>query len=250
MAKILLIEESALLSSIIIKLLKEHKEFTYTIVTSYHESEGLLKEEKFDYAITDLIFSDAQDGQVIALLNRHKVAPIIFTQAIDTEFIETFEESNIIDYILKERYENVKLVVKRLVQLEQNREKKVLLVGHSITYRYYIANLLKMHNITPLEASSPSEALSVVEKNPSLDLIILDECNSDDQTLSFIRTLRRRYQEDGYPLVSLTKSDDTLLRSLQFKEGVNDFLIKPFSRDEFYLRIYNFLGVEMTPSCR
>ena len=242
MAKILLIEESALLSSIIVKLLKEHEGFEYTIATSFHEAEKLLKENIYDYAITDLLFSDAQDGQIIPLLNRHKVAPIIFTQAIDTEFIETFEESNIVDYILKERYENVKLVVSRLVQLEQNRAKKVLLVGHSVTYRYYIANLLRLHNLQALEASSPSEALSLVEKNPSLDLIILDECSSNEQTLSFIRTLRRRYQEDGYPLVSLTKSDETLLRSLEFKEGVNDFLIKPFSRDEFYLRIYRFLG--------
>ena len=244
MAKLLLIEESALLSSIIAKLLKEYEElFEYTIATSFHEAQKLLREQAYDYAITDLIFSDAQDGQIIPLLNRHKVAPIIFTQSIDAEFIEAFEESNIVDYILKERYENVKLVVKRLVQLEKNRDKKVLLIGHSITYRYFIANLLNMHNIKPLEASTAAEALSMVEKNPSIELILLDECKNEESSLNFIRTLRRRYQEDGYKVVSLSQSDATLFRSMQFKEGVNDFLIKPFSRDEFYLRIYNYLGV-------
>ncbi len=241
MNRVLLVEESKMLCSVIVKLLDELNQFSYDIASSFSEAEELLKVKQYKYAITDLVFSDAHDGQIIALLNRHKVAPIIFTSKIDVDFVEAFEESNIIDYVLKERYENVKLVVQKLVDLEKNSNKKVLVVGQSLTFRYYLRNLFHLHNLDVLQASSASEALSIVEHNPSLSLIVLDECNSQEQTLSFVRTLRRRYQSDGYPIVSLSQMDDTTFRSMQFKEGVNDFLIKPFSRDEFYIRMYNHL---------
>jgi len=242
MPRVLLIEESEMLCGVVAKLLDNIKIFEYDIATSYSAAEELLKTSTYDYSITDLIFSDASDGQIIPLLNRHKVAPIIFTTSINEDFIETFEDSNIIDYVLKERYENVKLVVYKLQQLELNKNKLLLVVGKSLTFRYYLRNLLHLHNLSVLQASSPSEALSIVEKNPSIDMILLDECTNEKQSLSFIRTLRRRYQEDAHPIISLTTSNDTLFRSMQFKEGVNDYLLKPFSRDEFYIRIYNYLN--------
>ncbi len=238
MIRVLVVEDSSTLCKIMIDILDKFTNFTYDIAQTYKEAEEFLHKYKYDFSITDLHLPDANDGQIVALVNRYDIAPIIFTSNISQEMREAFETANIVDYVLKERYENIVEVVEKLLQLEANRKKKVLLVEDSFTYRYYLKNNLSMHQFKILEAPNGIEALKVLEKHPDIELVLTDYYMPIMDGLELTKKIRRKHSKKDMAIIVLTAETKSHVTSRFLKEGANDYITKPFSRDEFYSRIY------------
>ena len=238
MSRVLVVEDSKMLCNIIEDILKKFTSFVYDIALSYAQAKRLLEQNSYDYAVTDLHLPDANDGQIVALVNRHELAPIIFTADISEQMREAFESAKIVDYVLKEGYDNIVAVVEKLLQLEANRQKKVLIVEDSFTYRYYLKNNLQMHQFEILEASNGLEALKVVDEHPNIELVITDQHMPIMDGLTFTKKVRKKRSKKDMSIIALTVENNSLLTSKFLKCGANDFIAKPFSRDEFYARIY------------
>jgi len=238
MSRVLIVEDSKMLCNIMKELLEKFTNFEYDIAQTYKETESLLGTHTYDFAITDLHLPDANDGQVVALVNRFDIAPIIFTADISDEMREAFESSYIIDYILKERYENIVGVIEMLLQLEENRRKKVLLVEDSFTYRYFLKNNLAMHQFQIFEAPNGSVALEVLKEHPDIKLVLTDYYMPIMDGLELTRKIRKLHSKKDVSIIVLTGETKSHIISQFLKEGANDFITKPFSRDEFYARIY------------
>ncbi len=238
MSRVLIIEDSKMLCSIMKDLLNRFTAFEYDVAETYSQAEVLLKESTYDYAVTDLHLPDCEDGQAVTLVNQYELAPIIFTSDLNEELRDSFETSNIVDYILKERYDNIVTVIEKLLQLEENRRKKVLIVDDSLTYRYHLKNNLRLHQFIVLEAENGSKALSVIEENPDIELMITDYHMPVMDGLELTRKVRRKFGKKDMAIITLTSETKSFITSKFLKEGANDYITKPFSRDELYARIY------------
>ncbi len=238
MSRVLIIEDSKMLCTIMKDLLNRFTEFDYDVAETYLQAEEFLKEYTYDYAVTDLHLPDCEDGQAVTLVNDYDLAPIIFTSDMSEELRDSFESSNIVDYILKERYDNIVTVIEKLLQLEANRRKKVLVVDDSLTYRYYLKNNLKLHQFIVLEAENGSKALEVIEENPDIELIITDYHMPVMDGLELTRKVRKKLSKKDVAIITLTSETKSFITSKFLKEGANDYITKPFSRDELYARIY------------
>lgn len=238
MSRVLIIEDSKMLCTIMKDLLNRFTELDYDVAETYLQAEEFLKEHTYDYAVTDLHLPDCKDGEAVTLVNKHDLAPIIFTSDMSEELRDSFESSNIVDYILKERYDNIVAVIERLLQLEANRRKKVLIVDDSLTYRYYLKNNLEMHQFIVLEAENGSKALTVIEENPDIELIITDYYMPIMDGLELTRKVRKKFSKKDMAIITLTGETKSFITSKFLKEGANDYITKPFSRDELYARIY------------
>ena len=238
MERVLIIEDSQMLCRIMRDLLDKFTDFKYDFANTYAEAEALLEEHKYDFSIVDLNLPDAASGQSVPLVNRYDIAPIIFTGMLSDELRDTFESSNIIDYILKERYDNIVYVIEKLLQLQANRKKKVLIVEDSFTYRYYLKNNLSMHQFQIFEASHGKEALSIIEKHPDIELVLTDYHMPIMDGLELTRHIRKKHSKKDMAIIALSSETKSYITSKFLKEGANDFITKPFSRDEFYARIY------------
>jgi len=238
MAKLLIIEDSKMLCKIFRELLTKYTDFDFDIAQTYQEAKHLISISRYEFAVADLNLPDAKSGEIIPLLNRHNIAPIVFTGIFDEEFREGFETSNIVDYVLKERYENIIYVIEKLKQLELNRKKKVLIVDDSTLYTNFLRQSLLLHHFKVISAPNGKEALEKLEAHPDIELIITDYHMPVMDGLALVRKVRKKRNKKSLSIITLTSDTNSYTTSRFLKEGANDYITKPFSRDEFYSRIY------------
>lgn len=249
MSKVLIIEDSQMLCKIFDDLLSKYTDFEYDIAQTYKEAKEFVTQRRYEFCVADMNLPDAKHGEIIALLNRHNIAPIVFTGIFNEEFRDGFENAQIVDYVLKERYENIVYVVEKLKQLKHNKNKKVLIVDDSILYTNYLKQNLLIHNFKVITASNGKEALLKLEAHPDIELVITDYHMPQMDGLQFLRAVRKKRTKKSLSIIVLTTESNSYTTSKFLKDGANDYITKPFSRDEFYARIYqNIETIELFES--
>lgn len=238
MSRLLIVEESAIVRGVFTKLLSDSKVFSYDIAASYKEAENFLSENKYDYGVVEHVLVDAPKGEIIALLNRHDIAPLVFTKEIDEEFFESFEGANIIDYMIKQKYNNVTQVIEKLKQIEQNKEIQILVYSSNSLFSRYLTQNLTLHGFDIFLATSENELYDAVQKNEKISLLILDECDVCTSSLRVVENIRKVKSTKELKILALSNETNTYAISTLLNNGVDDYLIKPFSRTEFYVRVY------------
>ena len=238
MSKLLIIEDSKMLCKIFTELLNKYTDFDFDIAQTYQEAKEFVMKGRYQFAVADMNLPDANSGEIIPLLNKHNIAPIVFTGIFDEEFREGFETSNIVDYVLKERYENILYVIEKLKQLELNKTKTVLIIDDSSLYTNYLKQNLLLHHFKVITAANGKEGLAKLEAFPEVELVITDYHMPVMNGLEFVRKIRKKRGKKDLSIITLTSDTNSYTTSRFLKEGANDYITKPFSRDEFYSRIY------------
>ena len=247
MPKLLVVESSAIVRGVFKKLLDEDTDFDYEIVETYSEAEKLLVKDSFEYAVVERKLSDSPDGEIIALLNKHDVAPLVFIEEVDEVFFESFESAKIVDYIIKQKYNNMSNVLNKLKHLQKNKDITILVLTTSHTYKDYLEQNLKLNSFKVLTASSSGEALKKIENNPEISLIILDNEVVQESSLEFVKSIRIYKNSDMLKILILASEPNSYATSKLLNAGANDYIVKPFTRNEFYIRIsqnIKIVGVE------
>jgi len=238
MARVLIVEDSVILHKHLEELILEYTDFTYEIASTYKEAQLFLKTKKFEFAIVDLNLPDAKNGEIVSLVNKYDIAPIILTGDFSESMRESFESANIIDYVLKDSNHVFLYVIEKLRQLELNKNRKVLVVDDSSTYRAYLKSNLNIHNFHVLTAANGFEALEKLEQENDISIMISDYHMPKMDGLELVYNARSRYSSKDLSIIILTADRDPFTISRFLKAGANDYIAKPFSRDEFYSRLY------------
>jgi len=238
MPKLLVVESSVIVRGAFKKLLDDEESFDYEIVGTYAEAEKCLANDSFEYAVVERKLSDSPDGEIIALLNKNDIAPLVFTEEIDEMFFDSFESAQIVDYIVKQKYNNISNVVSKLEQLQENKSITILVVTPSHTYKKYLEQNLKLNSFKVLTASNSAEALQKVEQHPEISLMILDDTVAQSTSLELMKNIRIYKSFDDFNIIVLADESNSYATSKFLNAGANDYIIKPFSRNELYIRVY------------
>lgn len=243
MAKLLIVEERTILRSLFNNLLLKDGSFDFDIVQTYQEAKKCLSSQKYEYAVVSRTLPDAKGGEIIALLNKYSIAPIVYANEIDEEFIDSFESAYIVDYVLKHRHDNVKYVILKLKQLQENKKSTVLIVHTSSIYKRFLKHNLELHNFKVMMVDSAFEALQKLEVYPDIRLVIIDNDLVNITGLEEINGVElvkriRQTNRENLAILALASESNSYLTSCFLNEGADDYLINQFSRDEFYIRIY------------
>ena len=86
-------------------------------------------------------------------------------------------------------------------------------------------------------AKSGQEALEAFERNPDFDLVLLDVMMPGLTGYEVCKHLRRKYQRHQLPVVMLTAKNQVTDLVTGFQAGANDYLTKPFIKEELLSRI-------------
>ncbi len=109
-----------------------------------------------------------------------------------------------------------------------------------------LANHLSVQNYTVTQAQSGFEALELIEQGKRFDLIMLDVMMPRLSGYEVCRKLRERYPPHELPILMLTAKNQVSDLVTGFDAGANDYLTKPFSKDELLTRIRNHLHLSKT----
>ena len=238
MAKLLVVQKSVIVRGVFKELLEKNTDFEYDTVATYAQAKELLEKNTYGYGVVERNLEDAPKGEIIALFNKHNIAPLVFTKEIDEVFFDSFESAKIVDYILKQKYNNITYVVQRLKQLQANKNITVLVVSDSSTYGSYLKENLNIHNFNVLSITNNQEAYEKLEINPDISLMIVDNIELNINALELIENIRQRKDKKSLKIMVLAEKPNLYFTSSLLNAGANDYIIKPFSRDEFYVRVY------------
>ncbi len=237
--KIFIIDDSKSFSKLIAVRIKNDMGMDSILASSFTESKVVLEQERSSIllALVDLNVVDAKGTEHIDYMLAHKVPVIVITGELNDEIRNKILEKNIIDYIFKSRKEDMDYVIKLLKQILRNSETKVVVADDSPLFRKLTSDLLKLQMFNVLEAKNGLDCLNIVEENPDIKLVLTDYNMKEMDGFELTLRLREKYSKESLIIISISGNDTKNISSKFIKIGVNDFITKPFTKEEFACRI-------------
>jgi diguanylate cyclase (GGDEF)-like protein len=240
--KILIVEDNKALSKLIIKKMQSSLDFDVVSAYTYEEARELVeKDDDYFVALLDLNLPDAPDGEVVDMILSHKIPSIVLTGSMDKEVREAILKKDVIDYVFKGNIDDVNYIFALIERLHKNRGIKVLVVDDSIATRAHIKALLQQQMFTVLVAAHGEEALVFLENNPDIKLILTDFNMPVINGVELTKEVRKRYSKNELSIIAMTATNTELISAKFLKIGANDFINKPFTKEEIACRIHNSL---------
>ncbi|MDQ7045646.1 MAG: diguanylate cyclase [Sulfurimonas sp.] len=239
MKKILVVDDSKTILTLIKTELKKYDDIEAYFAESFKETMRLLRENggEFHAALLDLNLPDAPNGEVVKLANSHGIPAVVLSATVNKELKESILKRDIIDFVLKDDPSSIHFALKAIQRTLKNYDTTILVVDDSLVYRATITGTLKRLHINVLEAKDGLEALDLINKHPEISLVITDYemPNMDGHELTF--KIRETYKKDQLSIIAISslEKQETITKFLRF--GANDFIHKPFTDNEIITRI-------------
>lgn len=123
---------------------------------------------------------------------------------------------------------------------------KILIVDDDPINLQVLSNHLSFQNYNVIQALNGEQALSALESEHHFDLIILDVMMPRMSGYEVCAKLREKYPAYELPVVMLTAKNQISDLIAGFQFGANDYLTKPFSKDELLTRIKSHINLSQT----
>jgi len=260
---ILIVENS---NKNVISLLRAFRYFKYkTHVVPSLEGEMFNDSMKYDIIVINqaqINSKSIEKLQKMHFKNRTKTKIILTTYRftrIDDELIEKldisgflkipFTQQNVLDTLI-DMYgakgiaepKNLKATKEKLKELSL---KKILVAEDNILNHKVLAGLLEKTGAEITFVTNGQEVINLIKKGNSYDLILMDiempVINGYDATIE----IRKDRANDNIPIIALSANSDSQAKDKAFASGMQGYLTKPISLDEFYKKIYAALSYEI-----
>lgn len=238
--KILIVEDSRTVAGLIKKKIARELGLQVFIAQSMKEAiEVIKKEDSLFLALLDLNLPDAPDGEVVDFMLDQNVPSIVLTGNLNKSIRERFSEKRIVDYLLKGRAEDIHYLGQKIKRLQKNRDTIVLVVDDSDFSREQITSYLENQLFQVKIARNGIEAIAQIKKNENISIVLTDFYMPEMDGLELTKNIRARHDREEIAIVALSSSEENDMIRDFLKYGANDFIKKPFSREEFECRINN-----------
>lgn len=237
--KILVVESSRFFAAVLQQEIHTATGLTVDCCGTFAQARAALRAQGREYlvAVLNIILPDAADGAVASLCRETGVPTIVFTGTYSEDLRERLTAEGVIDYIVKDTPASIGQLVSVIQRLVRNRHAKALVVDDSVTSRAYIGDLLRQYNFRVLQAGNGVEALAQLTGNPDISLVITDFHMPRMDGMEMVRRMRATHSKDRLCIIGLSSGGGTAMSARFIKTGANDFLPKPFLREEFYCRV-------------
>lgn len=241
--KVLLVEDSKLFLTLLDKNIKNLDGFTPYLADTYKKTEKLLEEHDFYAAILDMVLPDAQRGEVIDLVTDRGIPSIVLTGSDNDKFREKIAGKQLVDYVIKRGLNDVVYATSLVERISKNKDIKVLVVDDSKVSRMSIKGAIFQHHFTIYEAKNGEAALEVLEENPDIKLVFTDYHMPKMDGFDLLKNIRKKQTKEKLAVIVISSAEEGDVSSRFLKNGANDFIKKPFTKEELIGRIYQNLEI-------
>ena len=237
--KILVVEDNKTLAKLISKKIQHALETEVDVAYSLAEAKLFLARYKYFITLLDINLPDAPNGEVVdyALTKQNRV--IVLSANIDKEFRKKMLQKSIIDYVNKGGTDDINYIIQSIDRLRKNRKHKVLVVDDSMVFRKQMQNMLENLFFEVITVAHGEEALGMLQVKPDISLVLTDYNMPVMDGLELTYEIRKTYSKDELCILALSGNNDDEVSALFLKHGANDYIKKPFSKEEFSCRVNN-----------
>jgi CheY-like chemotaxis protein/HAMP domain-containing protein/putative methionine-R-sulfoxide reductase with GAF domain len=263
--KLLVVEDDEIQRKSIIELIGNGDVKT-TSVAAGKEALKLLKSDHFDCMILDLGLGDISGFELVEKMKNDPDIPdvpiIIYTgkelTKKEQDQLQKHAESIIIkgvkspERLLDETTLFLHRVEKNLPKDKQKilrllhdkekifQDKKILVVDDDMRNVFALASILEEKKMKTMIAQNGRESLEILEKNPDIDLVLMDIMMPEMDGYEAIREIRKQKKFQNLPVIAVTAKAMRGDRNKCIEAGANDYLAKPVNTEKLFslLRVW------------
>ena len=192
---------------------------------------------EFFLALLDLNLPDAPHGEVVDLVLSHSIPSVVFTATFNEEVREKILPKGVVDYILKDNTSSIEYVRALVRRLYCNRDIKVLTIDDSAMERKMLVFLLEQSQFQVFSAENGKQGLEVLKEHPDIKLIVTDYYMPEMDGFDLIRNVRKTHPRASLSIIGVSAKGTKSISAKFIKFGANDFIDKPFLKEEFFWRV-------------
>ena len=237
---ILVIEDSIVYQKAIKSKIEKHLLFaTCDTVSTFEELKNSNK--TYDLYICDYNLPDAPNGEhIISLLEKNK--DVIVLTKYENADLDTDLRENVLEYLIKDDNSMLDYLIKFIRRINRNKNLNLLIVEDSLSVRNLEKRILEKLKFNIFEAENGSQALDIL-KNGEIDLIITDLSMPQIDGKELIKAVRKTKKMTQLPIIVISSNEDSSIFLKALKLGANDYLKKPFLKEELIIRVNNILDL-------
>ncbi len=236
--RVLLVENSRAFVQAVAQAIEQQLELPVTVASSLAEARAALAaHDDWFLVLTGLVLADGDHEAVVDCFLGRELPTVVVSGVYDEELRERLLRRQIIDFVLKNTPGSLDYILWLVQRLERNRRISALVVDDSASARAHAGLLLEMFGYRVVQAPDGDRALAAVEADPTIRLAIVDQEMPGMQGIELTRRLRAQRARDRMAVIGVSGRDDPGLVARFLKNGANDFLRKPYSREEFFCRV-------------
>lgn len=237
--RILIVEDNKTLVALISKKLEDALDFQVDVAYSLAEAKLFLK--MYDYFVTllDINLPDAPNGEVVdyAISKGNRV--IVLSGIVDKTFRESILKKKIIDYVNKGSVDYINYIAQTINRLEKNKNHTVLVVDDSMVFRKQMQSLLENMFFKVITVAHGEEAINYLKMHHEITLVLTDYNMPVMDGLELTYEIRKEQSKNDLAILAISSNNDDEINAIFLKAGANDFITKPFSKEEFSCRVNN-----------
>jgi CheY-like chemotaxis protein len=117
----------------------------------------------------------------------------------------------------------------------------VLLADDDVRNVFAINSVLESRGMQVIHAENGKEAIGLLEKTPSIDLVLMDTMMPEMDGLTAIHEIRSRPEYQDLPIISLTAKAMKGDRDKAIEAGASDYVAKPVDPDRLLAIMHAWL---------
>ncbi len=236
--RVLLLENSRAYVQAVAEAIEHKLELPVMVASTLAEARRLLdRHDDWFLALTGLVLADGNRDEVVNCLLERGLPTVVVTGVYDEHLRERLLRRRIIDFVLKDNPGSLDYIVWLVKRLERNRRISALVVDDSASARMHTAALLETYGYRVVQAGDGDSALRLLQSDPTIRLAMVDQEMPGMHGVELTRRMRALRPRDRVAVIGVSGRDDSDLVARFLKSGANDFLRKPYSREEFFCRV-------------
>ena len=239
MEKLLIIEDNKSLAKLLSKIISNDTRFEVDVAFDMNEAKLFLKRYNYFLILSDLNLPDAPNGEIIDYLIEKKQKVLVLSGNDEKKFREEILQKNIIDYVNKNNAQNVKYLVEIINRLHKNKNHKILIVDDSRVDRELLKRFLENMFFKVTTVAHGEEALNIINDIGGFSLVVTDYNMPVMNGLELTLEIRKKYNKDEIAIIVISGESESDVIANFLKSGANDYIKKPYSKEEFTVRINN-----------
>jgi len=197
--------------------------------------------QQFLLCVVDLDLPDVAVEQLAALAVSHGIPWLAVADRYLPAFREKAEALDAIDFVVADA-EDPEGVARFVDRLLKNRCARILVVEDSVFMRLFLRRQLRRYQFRVHMAGASEVAMRILEQRPDITAVIIDYDMPDQNGVQLTRAIRRRFRHREICLIGISGKAPRAISAEFLKNGGDDYLHKPFEREELYCRVLH--GVE------